>query len=340
MGYEDREYFRDETEDQHTFGVSSDLSWSMRLIIVNGVLFLINLLLDDHLAKGGPLFGIDLPGLGFSGQTLTRPWLWWQYLTAGFVHPVDSIIPLVFSMFALFNFGPQLEDVHGRREYLTFYMVTQTMASISMGIFLYAMGVEQPVSIGAGFAVSAVVLLFCLHFPYQQILLYFVVSIPAWLIGAFTILGLLATSGMSLPGAGRFNALSFFIAPGIVVLALTLVHFLYKVRFSDWIPSWLIGRDYARAAAESWNGPPSRRRSGGSWWNIGRWWRTSQTKKNLSVVRDDDQTDEQDVDSELEAQGDKLLEKLYRDGESALTRQERETLKRYSEMMRGRSRQR
>lgn len=337
MGYEDREYFRDENEEQSTFAFSNDLSWSMRLIIANGVLFLLNMLLDGGLANGIKLSGVDLPGLAFSGDTLVRPWLWWQYLTAGFVHPTQSVWPLLFSMMALFFFGPRIEDVHGRREFLTFYVVTQTMASIATGIFLFAAGNHQPVAIGAQFAVEAVVLLFCLHFPYEQILLWFVVSVPAWLIGAITILGLLVTSGGTLPGAGRFGAMSVFIAPGVVVLGLTLVHFFYRIRFSDWLPAWLIGRDYGSASAESWNRASSRRRSSGSWWNIGRWWRTSQTKKNLNVVRDDE-ADDNDVDSELESQGDKLLEKLYRDGEAALTRQERETLKRYSEMMRGRQR--
>ena len=62
-------------------------------------------------------------------DTLTRPWLWWQFLTAAFAHsPVVEHI--LFNMLALFVLGRDVEEAYGPKEFLRVYLALVVFASV------------------------------------------------------------------------------------------------------------------------------------------------------------------------------------------------------------------
>ncbi len=54
---------------------------------------------------------------------------WWRLLTPMFLH--GSIMHLLFNMFSLFIFGPELERIAGKARFLTIYMLSGIFANIA-----------------------------------------------------------------------------------------------------------------------------------------------------------------------------------------------------------------
>ena len=56
-------------------------------------------------------------------DTLTQPWLWWQYLTAGFAHSPLRFDHILGNMLVLFFLGRDVEEAYGPKEFLRLYLV-------------------------------------------------------------------------------------------------------------------------------------------------------------------------------------------------------------------------
>lgn len=67
--------------------------------------------------------------LGVYPSTIIRPLYWWQFLTAGFVH-AEGLNHILFNMLGLYCFGMRLEERYGRREFLRFYLVAVVVGMI------------------------------------------------------------------------------------------------------------------------------------------------------------------------------------------------------------------
>src|SRR5438874_731458 len=108
MGFQDRDYYREGSQSAYITSVV------VKLIIINGIVFLAEILFaDQHLDN---LFAVH-------GDTLVRPLYWWQFLTAGFTHDSKNVTHVLFNMFGLYVFGRPLEERFGNREFLRFYLV-------------------------------------------------------------------------------------------------------------------------------------------------------------------------------------------------------------------------
>jgi hypothetical protein len=89
-------------------------------------------------------------------------------------------------MLAFWFFGRSVEYRYGKREYLTFFLVSMVVAGATYlaGEFVAHRDVRMiPSMLGASGAVSAVVILFCLNFPHQTLYVWGVLPIPAWVLG-------------------------------------------------------------------------------------------------------------------------------------------------------------
>jgi len=220
---------------------------------------------------------------------LWHPWMWWHFLTAGFAHDPDRFSHILFNMIALFIFGRGVEEVYGRWEFLKFYLVAVVTASIVWCVCELAMGGDPNTSmLGASGAVTAVLILFAFNFRNATILLFFVLPMPAWVLAVlFVSYDLL--SAIFQPQGGAYGS---------------------QVAYTAHLAGAAFG-----AAYYQWS------------WNITRW--TSHLtsapwlrRKPRLKVHDPPDREERPLQDRVDA----ILDKINREGEASLTREERSTL--------------
>ncbi len=191
MGIYDRDYYQGEHGGYGggfaAPGTAGSMSITVRLILLNSIIFIVGLFLQNK----------DLPAdwLGVSDQTLLQPWKWFQFLTYGFIHSPRSGEHLIFNMIGLWFFGRPLENRLGRREFLTLYLTTIVVGGIVTSLRAYLMGTPTQV-IGASGAISGVILLFIFYYPRVQVLFMFFLPMPAWVLGillvGFNLMGVMS----------------------------------------------------------------------------------------------------------------------------------------------------
>ena len=122
------------------------------------------------------------------GDTLTHPWMWWQLLTCGFVHEPKDVGHIIGNMLALFFLGRDVEEWYGTREFIRIYLVAILCASLAWAVCTKVFSPGQAgLMYGASGAVAAVVVLYALLFPRRTLLMFFVLPLPAWLLGALMV---------------------------------------------------------------------------------------------------------------------------------------------------------
>jgi len=110
-------------------------------------------------------------------EGLFRPW---QLVTYAFLHDPANIAHILFNMFALYMFGPLLEQYWGGRRFLVYYFACVIAAGATQLAVEYAVGAGEP-TIGASGGIFGVLLAFAVLFPRARLLLYFAIPMPAWL---------------------------------------------------------------------------------------------------------------------------------------------------------------
>ena len=117
-------------------------------------------------------FALWPPGPG----SLFRPW---QLVTYAFLH--EGILHIFFNMFALYMFGPALEQYWGARRFLVYYFVCAIAAGATQLAVEYATGTGEP-TIGASGGIFGILLAFAVLFPRARLLLLLPpIPMPAWL---------------------------------------------------------------------------------------------------------------------------------------------------------------
>lgn len=116
----------------------------------------------------------------------------WQLITSVYSH--NMFLHFLINMFVLRSFGTLLEQILGSTRFLLFYLVAGIFSSF-MHSFVSMAFLDSPglPALGASGAVSGLVLLFSLMFPWQMLLFFGIIPIPA-------ILGALAFVGIDLFG--------------------------------------------------------------------------------------------------------------------------------------------
>ena len=229
----------------------------------------------------------------------------WQLLTYGFVHDETNPWHLLFNMMAVYFFGREVEALLGRNEFFRFYLTAIVLAGIA---WVASVQIGQPAFapqtflVGASGAVMAILAMFIWHFPRQTVYIYGVLPVPAWALGVLFVV-------IDLQGAASQQGNVAHVAH----LAGAAFGLLYAWR--GWSLSGL--SDLSTELRRRWRG--------------------------MRVVRHDDvaQTPRQREradDEALQAEVDRVLEKISRSGEASLTPQERATLTRASERFKQRSR--
>ena len=108
----------------------------------------------------------------------------WQVLTYSFLHDSQTALHLLFNMFALWNFGTDVERVWGRDRFLTYYFVCVLSAGLTQLVVTWLTGSEAW-TIGASGGVFGVLLAFGMLFPHRKVVLIFPpipVPLPVWVV--------------------------------------------------------------------------------------------------------------------------------------------------------------
>jgi len=218
--------------------------------------------------------------------TLGTPWDWWQFLTYAFLH-AQQPAHIIFNMLGLYFLGRDVEERYGTNEFLRIYLAVAVFGGVVWAVVGKLQGTPDTVSVvGASGAISGVVVLYALNFPRRMLALWFVLPVPAWFVGVLLV---------------AFDAFG-------------------AVARSDSRVAYVVHLGGAALALAYY----------GLGWNFGRWWPKSSAwrwlrrRPKLHVHTPDDRDDQTEVD--LSDEVDRILEKISREGEASLTREERRTL--------------
>lgn len=287
MGLFDREYYRDEASPPRLGG--ADRMMVTNLVILNVAIFIADIFLGrDHWL---------METLTLDSSDFAKPWLWWEFVTCGFAHmPYPGMEHILWNMFGLWMFGRDVEVLYGRREFLVFYLMAIVFGSLVWALRHQLVDPDTPASLlGASGAVTAVVLLFVLHYPTRPILLLFILPVPAWVVGILIVGGdVLQMFG---PASSRAVAFDVHLAGAAFALAYFKFRWNFTRSFSD--VRW-IGR------------------------SVGRW----KPGPRLRIRRPDELGGDEDEEA------DRILIKVRQEGLDALTSKERRVLEAYSRRMR------
>ncbi|MBN2579869.1 MAG: rhomboid family intramembrane serine protease [Pirellulales bacterium] len=288
MGIYDRDYYRESYPESRGLHLRAPRSMAATLIVINVAIYLVDAI----------FFGKAMPiqdALALHSSDLPQPWLWWRFLTYGFVHDY-SPMHIIFNMMQLFFLGRYIEQLYGKWEFLRLYLAALVASSVGWvgGTWLIQRFQNQPPSgfelVGASGAICTVVILFVLNYPHVKMMIFPIpIPIKAWVLGTMLILFNLFGSTSSEDN----------VAYGAHLAGIIFAWFYFYFR-------WNIGRAFSwlEAIPRHWGRPKFR-------------------------VRRPDDEDGGDS-APLRAEVDRILEKIHRQGEDSLTRQERRTLEQAS----------
>jgi len=191
-------WYEDGSRRRGTLGALSHWSGFRWIVTLNIVAFLLQLVLPA-LGGWGHLFEEALalrawwPADGFAAQLQGEHggfnWLFpVQLVSYAFLHDVHDLWHIGLNMLYLWFFGPELEADLGKRGFLRMYLGGAVFGGLAQWLWWLVQG-QPGVVIGASGAVYTVMTLFALKWPHRQILIWFVIPIPIWLLVLFRVVG-------------------------------------------------------------------------------------------------------------------------------------------------------
>lgn len=296
MGFENRDYYRD-SEWRPETNAHSVLRW---LIGLNVLVLLAQMVSSWQVTEW----------LSLTTQDTLPRWQLWRLVTYAFCHDTGNPLHLVFNMICVWFFGRVLLDRLGSREFLSFYLVSAVVAGLSFLALHAGFLRERAFAVGASGAVMAIMALFAMWYPRQQVLLMGLWPIEIrWLIAAFVVFDTLpiwgAISGRGAGGDGVAHAAH------LGGLLFGFAYQIFELRLSDWL----------------------------SFRRVPTWWRNRERRQTVRLYTpDSDEIDDVLDPEDLERKVDDVLRKIHEQGEASLTSQERQILtdasRRYRERQR------
>ena len=288
MGIYDREYYRQE---RTGFSLAWPRSAVAMLVLANVAVYLAEMVANE------PRSNVVVEWLSAYVWTLKYPWMWWQFVTYGFVHDTQSLQHLAFNMLTFWFLGRDVEAWYGTKEFTRLYFVLLVVGSVTWAVVnAFGPSMAGGPLFGASGAVVGVVVLYALIFPRRMLYVMFVLPMPAWAVGAFFVAqDMLGAMGWEIfGGAGRAANVHVAYAVHLAGAAFAFVYFRRR---------WNFGRMLGGRFRIRW---PIR------------------SKPTLHVHQPDE--DESLPEGVAEEEVDRILDKIHREGESSLTRKERRVL--------------
>ena len=225
MGIYDRDYERERYDDEGGLGVHLG---GERTLTTNVVIFMFVVYGVQLLA--GPWF-TNL--LSLQGDSLVRPWRWYEFVTYGFLHDPQDLKHIIFNMLGFWIFGRAVEQRCGRNEYLLFFLASIVFAALCWVIseFIAHGELSRVTLVGASGGVTAVLVLFALSFPHQQVFVFGVLPMPAWVF-AMLIVGIDLLNAVN-----RTEGATVAYTAHLGGAAFAGLYFKSRLRFERWLPA-------------------------------------------------------------------------------------------------------
>lgn len=294
MGFEDRDYYRD-PEWQPDRGDHSAIRWLIVLCIGVFVGQLIDARVTNWLALT-------------TGDTLPK-WQLWRLLTYAFCHSTDKdqLLHIVFNMICLWFFGRAVQDRLGNREFVSFYLLAAVVAGLSyLGLHAGFLRDNSLVT-GASGALMAVMALFAMWYPRQQVLLFGLLPVEIrWLVAAYVVIDTLPIWG-ALQGNPAKDGVAH--AAHLGGLLFGFAYHIFEWRLSNWL---------------------SIRR-------VPTWWRDRERRKAVRLYSPEPDDMDSPGENDLDAKVDDILRKIHEHGETSLSERERHVLSEASRRYRERT---
>jgi membrane associated rhomboid family serine protease len=183
MGFYDRDYYREEQEQPPGLVLRAPRTVVTVLVIVNVALWLADFFTNYWL---GNAMAVHTAGCHGWPETLTTPWAWWQLITYGFAHSRD-FFHVLNNMIGLWFLGRDIEFHYGRREFVRLYLALLLVGGLAWALVNHLQGQQNTMAIGASGAVAGIVVLYALNFPHRTVLFFFVLPMPAWVLGVLLV---------------------------------------------------------------------------------------------------------------------------------------------------------
>ncbi len=335
MGIENRDYYRGNRGGGGSWGFDAIPPVCKRLIVANIVVFLLQIFItrdseiedlrrrwSDETGQTEELSEEQLEQIEQLQQTgvygrvsVVQEWLEldtekvvrkaqvWRILTHAFCHDRFGIWHILFNMLFLYWFGKTLESMYGSREFLLFYLASAVSAALChIGLDLFTH--ESTRAIGASGAVMGVVMLYAIHYPRKQILVFMVFPIEIrWVVALYVIYDIHPVL-LALAGTPSYSGVAH--AAHLGGLAFGYAYWRFGLRLENYwarlrrlrMPRWFGSRRHIHFYE-----PPQ-----------------EETQDSLNVLVD------------------KILQKIHEQGDDSLTDVERDVLKMASEKYAGRRR--
>jgi membrane associated rhomboid family serine protease len=300
MGIYDREYYRNEGGGFLDAFASRGMAYR-GLIVANVIVFFVQVITRQQGSVGGHHgAGWFTEAFEFQADSVLHGQVW-RLLTYAFLHSSAGIWHLALNMFMLWWAGREVEDLYGPKEFLAFYFLAALIGGLAELAAVQTGIMPDVPMIGASGAVTAVLLLFALHYPTRTLLLFWVIPVPALLLVVLNILQDL--SGLVTGASGGVA-----VACHLGGAAFGGLYYKFQWRVLNWLPG--------RIALPRLRPRPK-----------------------LRVYRPDPQPEpvaagvpRSETDAHLEEELDAVLEKVARHGRASLTERENQILMRASEV--------
>lgn len=168
--------------------------WTKRLLIANGVVFIVLFLLNSMANGLGYQISAWL-GINSSMWWTGAPYApVWQVLTYGFMHDLSGFGHILFNSLTLFFFGAMLERALGANRFLVIYFGALLLGG-ALHALLILTGAFGGVVVGASGAIMGVVVAAAMLFPNAQVLFFFI-PLPLYVMaGVMVLMDLLMFTG-------------------------------------------------------------------------------------------------------------------------------------------------
>jgi len=285
MGIYNRDYFRNDNRPLREGFLASGFKW---IIAVNVVVFICQIVSNDALTRWLDLAPDDVR----HGQI-------WRLVTYAFCHDTHGLpLHILFNMLFLYWFGATLERMYGTREFVLFYLagaLVSGAANLGLSLFLR----DQAPAIGASGAVMAVLMLYAIHFPRDEMYVFLFRVQVRFVVLFYVVVDLLPVL-QAVRGDGRTDNVAHMAHLGGLAFGYLYHHFGLRL-------------DRGWGSIKNLRAPRIR------------------IKRPPESIRVYDPYKEEDPSENLDVKVDAILAKIQAHGEASLNDQERETLRRASQ---------
>ncbi len=179
MGIHDRDYYQ---PTRHTNPLRRVTSSAVGTLIVVNLLIWLAQAFTEPRGAHGPV----TEALSANAEQVFSGFQFWRLFTANFAHDPNGFMHVLVNMLFLFFFGPELEQIYGKRDFCLLYIGAGVLAVLAELVALQVKGAPGTSVLGASGAVLAILVVFTLFYPNRTILVLFV-PLPVWIFCVFKI---------------------------------------------------------------------------------------------------------------------------------------------------------